>query len=65
MRRAGCSGPRQMVFAAGFPAVCAQEYEAVRQVAVEVEGAVSVAAVMAVYGDAARALIQTTIDALE
>ncbi|MFJ9036666.1 2-isopropylmalate synthase [Streptomyces sp. NPDC102406] len=41
----GADGPRHVVFAAGFPAVCAEEFEAVRQVAVEAEGAVSVAAV--------------------
>ncbi|MET8623826.1 2-isopropylmalate synthase [Kitasatospora sp. NPDC004669] len=41
----GVDGPRHMVFAAGFPAVCVEEFEAVRQVAVEAEGAVSVAAV--------------------
>ncbi|MET9724571.1 2-isopropylmalate synthase [Streptomyces zaomyceticus] len=41
----GADGPRHVVFAAGFPAVCAEEFEAVRQVAIEAEGAVSVAAV--------------------
>ncbi|WP_329238055.1 2-isopropylmalate synthase [Streptomyces sp. NBC_01460] len=41
----GGEGVRHVVFAAGFPAVCAEEFEAVRQVAVEAEGAVSVAAV--------------------
>ncbi|WP_123441248.1 hypothetical protein [Streptomyces sp. PanSC9] len=41
----GVDGPRHVVFAAGFPAVCREEFEAVRQVAVEAEGAVSVAAV--------------------
>ncbi|MFJ9692832.1 hypothetical protein [Kitasatospora sp. NPDC101183] len=41
----GEDGPRHVVFAAGFPAVCAEEFEAVRRVAVEAEGAVSVAAV--------------------
>ncbi|MFJ9421811.1 2-isopropylmalate synthase [Streptomyces sp. NPDC101249] len=41
----GADGPRHVVFAAGFPAVCAEEFDAVRRVAVEVEGAVSVAAV--------------------
>lgn len=41
----GADGPRHVVFAAGFPAVCGEEFEAVRQVAVETEGAVSVAAV--------------------
>ncbi|MFD9570108.1 2-isopropylmalate synthase [Streptomyces sp. NPDC059982] len=41
----GPHGPEHVVFAAGFPAVCAEEFEAVRQVAAEAEGAVSVAAV--------------------
>ncbi|MFF1904426.1 2-isopropylmalate synthase [Kitasatospora sp. NPDC058218] len=41
----GADGPRHVVFAAGFPAVCAEEFEAVRRVAVEAEGAVGVAAV--------------------
>lgn len=41
----GGDGPRHVVFAAGFPAVCREEFEAVRRVAVEAEGAVSVAAV--------------------
>ncbi|WP_326667331.1 2-isopropylmalate synthase [Streptomyces sp. NBC_01257] len=41
----GGEGVRHVVFAAGFPAVCAEEYEAVRRVAAEAEGAVSVAAV--------------------
>ncbi|MFF4324175.1 2-isopropylmalate synthase [Streptomyces sp. NPDC001568] len=41
----GADGPRHVVFAAGFPAVCPQEFEAVRRVAVEAEGAVSVSAV--------------------
>lgn len=41
----GADGPRHVVFAAGFPAVCAEEFEAVRRVAAEAEGAVSVAAV--------------------
>ncbi|MFJ7146705.1 2-isopropylmalate synthase [Streptomyces sp. NPDC100445] len=41
----GGDGHRHVVFAAGFPAVCAEEFEAVRQVAVEAEGMVSVAAV--------------------
>ncbi|AUG75834.1 2-isopropylmalate synthase [Kitasatospora sp. MMS16-BH015] len=44
-RMFGADGPRHVVFAAGFPAVCGEEYEAVRRVAVEAEGAVSVAAV--------------------
>ncbi|MGW6864509.1 2-isopropylmalate synthase [Streptomyces sp. NPDC054904] len=41
----GGDGPRHVVFAAGFPAVCPEEFEAVRRVAVEAEGAVSVSAV--------------------
>ncbi|MFI5669948.1 2-isopropylmalate synthase [Streptomyces sp. NPDC051704] len=41
----GTDGPRHVVFAAGFPAVCGEEFEAVRRVALEAEGAVSVAAV--------------------
>ncbi|MFF9691158.1 2-isopropylmalate synthase [Streptomyces sp. NPDC014623] len=41
----GADGPRHVVFAAGFPAVCDEEFEAVRQVAAEAEEAVSVAAV--------------------
>lgn len=44
-RMFGSDGPRHVVFAAGFPAVCGEEFEAVRRVAVEAEGAVSVAAV--------------------
>ncbi|MER7846017.1 2-isopropylmalate synthase [Kitasatospora sp. NPDC096077] len=44
-RMFGTDGPRHVVFAAGFPAVCREEFEAVRRVAVEAEGAVSVAAV--------------------
>ncbi|MFE0462872.1 2-isopropylmalate synthase [Kitasatospora sp. NPDC058965] len=44
-RMFGADGPRHVVFAAGFPAVCGEEFEAVRRVAVEAEGAVSVAAV--------------------
>ncbi|MGW7343576.1 hypothetical protein [Streptomyces sp. NPDC054854] len=41
----GGDGPRHVVFAAGFPAVCPEEFEAVRRVAVEAGGAVSVSAV--------------------
>ncbi|MFE9427468.1 2-isopropylmalate synthase [Kitasatospora sp. NPDC006697] len=44
-RAFGADGPRQVVFAAGFPAVCAEEREAVRRVALEAGEAVSVAAV--------------------
>ncbi len=53
----GADGPRHVVFAAGFPAVCAEEYEAVRQVAAEAEGCVSVAAVCrGAAGDVDQAL---------
>ncbi|MEU9130855.1 2-isopropylmalate synthase [Kitasatospora sp. NPDC048540] len=41
----GADGPRHVVFAAGFPSVCVQEYEATRRVALEAEGSVSPAAV--------------------
>ncbi|GAA2242937.1 hypothetical protein GCM10010145_06630 [Streptomyces ruber] len=41
----GADGPRHVVFAAGFPAVCDEEFEAVRRVAAEAGEAVSVAAV--------------------
>ncbi|GGY06863.1 2-isopropylmalate synthase [Streptomyces minutiscleroticus] len=41
----GADGPRHVVFAAGFPAVCDEEFEAVRRVAAEAEEQVSVAAV--------------------
>lgn len=41
----GEHGPRQVVFAAGFPSVCAQEFEATRQVALETHGSVSPAAI--------------------
>ncbi|MCZ4122720.1 2-isopropylmalate synthase [Streptomyces sp. H39-S7] len=41
----GADGPRHVVFAAGFPSVCAQEFEATRQVALEAQGAVSPAAI--------------------
>ncbi|WP_406195055.1 2-isopropylmalate synthase [Kitasatospora sp. NBC_01560] len=53
----GADGPRHVVFAAGFPAVCTEEFEAVRKVAVEAEGAVSVAAVCrGTRADAAQAV---------
>ncbi|WP_306204988.1 hypothetical protein [Actinoplanes sp. RD1] len=53
----GADGPRHVVFAAGFPAVCREEYEAVRQVATEAEGCVSVAAVCrAAAGDIDQAV---------
>lgn len=41
----GEDGPRHLVFAAGFPAVCPEEFEATRRVALEAAGAVSPAAV--------------------
>ena len=41
----GADGPRHVVFAAGFPSVCAQEFEATRQVALEAQGSVSPAAI--------------------
>lgn len=41
----GVHGARHVVFAAGFPAVCAEEFEVTRRVALEVDGAVSPAAV--------------------
>ncbi|WP_326954408.1 2-isopropylmalate synthase [Amycolatopsis sp. NBC_01286] len=41
----GGDGPRHVVFAAGFPAVCAEEFAATRRVAVEAAGSVSPAAV--------------------
>lgn len=51
------TGPRHVVFAAGFPAVCREEFEAVRKVAVEAEGSVSVSAVCrGTPGDVRQAL---------
>ncbi|WP_217451631.1 hypothetical protein [Candidatus Frankia nodulisporulans] len=41
----GVHGARHVVFAAGFPAVCGEEFEVTRRVALEVDGAVSPAAV--------------------
>ncbi|WP_439657473.1 hypothetical protein ACSHWB_34475 [Lentzea sp. HUAS TT2] len=41
----GDDGPRHVVFAAGFPAVCQEEFAATRRVALEAEGFVSPAAV--------------------
>ncbi|WP_410601305.1 2-isopropylmalate synthase [Amycolatopsis sp. lyj-90] len=41
----GGDGPRHVVFAAGFPAVCAEEFAATRRVALEAAGSVSPAAV--------------------
>ncbi|WLQ38741.1 2-isopropylmalate synthase [Streptomyces laculatispora] len=53
----GGAGPRHVVFAAGFPAVCREEFEAVRKVAVEAEGSVSVSAVCrGTPGDVRQAL---------
>ncbi|GJF33810.1 hypothetical protein KNE206_65100 [Kitasatospora sp. NE20-6] len=53
-RMFGADGPRHVVFAAGFPAVCGEEFEAVRRVAVEAEGAVGVAAVCRATPDDVR-----------
>ncbi|MEU0126649.1 2-isopropylmalate synthase [Streptomyces sp. NPDC006289] len=53
----GEDGARHVVFAAGFPAVCKEEFEAVRRVAVEAEGSVSVSAVCrGTLGDVRQAL---------
>ncbi|WP_405497688.1 2-isopropylmalate synthase [Streptomyces sp. NBC_00096] len=41
----GPDGPRHVVFAAGFPSVCGQEFEATRQVALEAQESVSPSAV--------------------
>ena len=41
----GTDGPRHVVFAAGFPAVCQEEFAATRRVALEAAGSVSPAAV--------------------
>ncbi|WP_370346460.1 hypothetical protein [Catenulispora sp. MAP5-51] len=41
----GADGPRHVVFAAGFPSVCGQEFEATRRVALEAQGSVSPAAI--------------------
>lgn len=41
----GQDGPRHVVFVAGFPSVCVQEFEATRQVALEADGSVSPAAI--------------------
>ncbi|WP_370942225.1 hypothetical protein AB5J62_24260 [Amycolatopsis sp. cg5] len=41
----GDDGPRHVVFAAGFPAVCQEEFAATRRVALEAAGSVSPAAV--------------------
>ncbi|MGW8331053.1 2-isopropylmalate synthase [Streptomyces sp. NPDC055897] len=41
----GVDGPRHVVFAAGFPSVCAQEFEATRQVALEAQESVSPSAI--------------------
>lgn len=56
----GADGPRHVVFAAGFPAVCREEFEAVRQVTAEAEGAVSVAAVCR----GARADVEQAVDSV-
>lgn len=41
----GADGPRHVVFAAGFPSVCGQEFEATRQVALETQESVSPSAI--------------------
>ncbi|MEV4639608.1 hypothetical protein AB0J80_19855 [Actinoplanes sp. NPDC049548] len=41
----GTEGPGSVVFSAGFPAVCKEEFEATRRVAMEAAGSVSAAAV--------------------
>ncbi|WP_328304278.1 2-isopropylmalate synthase [Streptomyces sp. NBC_00435] len=41
----GPDGPRHVVFAAGFPSVCGQEFEATRRVAFEAQGSVSPSAI--------------------
>ncbi|MCX5409600.1 2-isopropylmalate synthase [Streptomyces sp. NBC_00335] len=41
----GTDGPRHVVFAAGFPSVCGQEFEATRQVALEAQESVSPSAI--------------------
>ncbi|WP_327308882.1 2-isopropylmalate synthase [Streptomyces sp. NBC_01298] len=41
----GSDGPRHVVFAAGFPSVCGQEFEATRQVALEAQESVSPSAI--------------------
>jgi 2-isopropylmalate synthase len=47
----GAAGPQHVVFAAGFPAVCQEEFDAVRRVALDAEGFVSVAAVCRATAD--------------
>lgn len=41
----GSDGPRHVVFAAGFPSVCGQEFEATRHVALEAQESVSPSAI--------------------
>jgi 2-isopropylmalate synthase len=50
----GDDGPRHVVFAAGFPAVCAEEFAATRRVALEAAGSVSPAAVCRATPDDVR-----------
>ncbi|HWO61514.1 MAG TPA: 2-isopropylmalate synthase [Umezawaea sp.] len=50
----GVDGPRHVVFAAGFPAVCAEEFEATRRVALEGSEFVSPAAVCRATPDDVR-----------
>ncbi len=59
----GADGPRHVVFAAGFPAVCAEEFAATRRVALETAGAVSPAAVCRATPEDVRQACQAVRDA--
>ncbi|WP_410627705.1 2-isopropylmalate synthase [Amycolatopsis sp. cmx-8-4] len=59
----GDDGPRHVVFAAGFPAVCAEEFAATRQVASEAAGSVSPAAVCRATLDDVRQACDAVRDA--
>lgn len=72
----GEDGPRHVVFVAGFPSVCAQEFEATRKVALEAEGSVSPAAIcrgtledlrlaLSAVRDAAHARVRMVVPASE
>jgi 2-isopropylmalate synthase len=52
-------GPEQLIFAAGFPSVCHEEFEAVRQLAGEVDGCV-----LATHGRATREDVELGLRAL-
>jgi len=54
----GTDGPRHVVYAAGFPAVCPQEFEAVRQVAIEAQESVSVTVVCRCIPDDIRQAVK-------